>query len=848
MGNQEKIGGLSQALVEKILSLEGIRPWVWQLKLSEAEFDELEAAISAQNTSSLHNNQLWAIALLVYLAEWYKRRYQSGSSCPFLVARPDISLEAVWKTSGFAWKRLVYSDEGGNQRWLYSAYVLGGLAIHHELGRNDKLKFLKALCRIYHHEDYTLENIEDESRAISFRQSVKRHSLHDYMQEILNGNLPFNPEDLSDPGSEVNRFILTMRTANDEVMHNKFRLEWIVTNAPGYTSMRRALRLWLRPEEVNGGEPQYLRFDRMSLWKMKQPEKLQSLKVGLRFLQDGYPVSDVDWNNAPITFRNTGDAETGFIAVGVENFATCYDVPPQRFNTIVIVGFDNEGNEYELQREVTTDLLQLWHIPGTADQWTSRQNDQRDTVVVFSADWHPLLASTSEQVQHKPFKSKTQGLSEPWGWYFIYDKVTLSRDGIDKTFYNRQGYDRVATRRYLDTIQYQLGGHIIWRDEEEGDTLLPLIFGKDDIYARHFATKDDITNAQPEDVTEIELIEYKQTSGLYTEWTTETRPPYGRVKLRITIKGRQQPFSVCHLPRLDGESPIVRDFEQCAIRYAAYEGSEVKEQVYQDHIALDNEPLTPIVTLHFGQADVNVYRPTLIKEVYLDDYIINYLDDGEELNLPYIFKNRVEIADYSRQGYRRYQSSNLASIYDQQFIDIAANPSSGMAALAAWDRGMRYPAALMDENAPSFLFITFGNTKDDISLVGERYLFWDYSHEHVPMQVTFDNESARGSWGIIFHDLQFEKSLNCRYPFMNDNDTWADEFDNISMLDCFLQAVEHNVYFFIFMPLRELSKSDFESKLYKPLVEMRGGNLTDEDLHGLHRFAEEFQIDLTRIL
>lgn len=830
----------------QIASLEAMRPWVWQLKLSENEFTEIEKAINAQTTEMLNSDQTWARALLVYIAEWYKRRYQSGSSCPLLVERPDISLEAVWKTSGFAWKRLVYSDEGGSQRWLYSAYVLGGLAICHEQGRNDKLKFLKALCRIYHHEDFTLENLVDEQRAVSFRQSVKRHSLHDYMQEILNGNLPFHREDLADPNSEVNRFILAMRTANDEVMHDKFRLEWVITNAPGYRTMGRALRLWLCPEEVRGGLHQYLRYDRMSLWEIMHPEKLQSLKVGVRFLHNGNPVSDVDWDHTPITFHNTGDAETGFIAIGITEHATCRNVPAASFDTILVVARDNEGREYELQREAAPDILQLWRVSGSPDEWSSRQSAQRDTAVVFSPDWHIHLDSTSDPVESKPFRSKRHGLSEAWGWYIIYDKVTLSRGEEELTLYNRQGYDRIATHLYLDTIQYVDGGYVKWVDDE--DELLPLIFGSNDIIVRHFATKDDITNANPEDDTEIELIEYKQTNGHYAAWTVDNQPPYGKVKLRITVKSRLLPFEACFLPRLNGEQPIVRDFENCAIRYATYDGFQVNEQVYQDEIPLNNERLTPTVTLPFGNTEVNVYRPTLIKEIYLDGQIINYLDDGEELNLPYIFKNRVEIADYSRQGYRRYQCSNFATIYDQRFINIEGNPSSGMAALAAWENGIRYPATLFDEMALDFLFVTFGNTKDDISIIGERYLFWDYSHAHDPVQVTFDNESARNSWGIIFHDLLLEKNLNCRFPLMNDNDTWADEFDNISELDCFLQAVEHEVYFFIFMPLRKLSKSDFETKLYKPLVELRGGNLTDEDLHGLHRFAEEFQIDLSRIL
>ena len=74
---------------------------------------------------------------------------------------------------------------------------------------------------------------------------------------------------------------------------------------------------------------------------------------------------------------------------------------------------------------------------------------------------------------------------------------------------------------------------------------------------------------------------------------------------------------------------------------------------------------------------------------------------------------------------------------------------------------------------------------------------------------------------------------------MNDTDTWAEEYDYISVPDCFRQAVKHNLYFFVFMPLRGLSKRDFEEQIRKPLLELRGGELTDEDLDGFERFAEE---------
>lgn len=69
------------------------------------------------------------------------------------------------------------------------------------------MRFLKGLCRIYHGEDYTLENLDEASRAIAFRESIKRcHSLYEYMQNILNGQMPFDDEDLKNAASDVNLF------------------------------------------------------------------------------------------------------------------------------------------------------------------------------------------------------------------------------------------------------------------------------------------------------------------------------------------------------------------------------------------------------------------------------------------------------------------------------------------------------------------------------------------------------------------------------------------------------------------------------------------------------------------
>lgn len=267
-----------KSLQDKIESLDITVPYVWRLRLSEADFNEIETClkiiVDKEGVTALSKSDN-AIMTISYMAEWYKRRYQSGNKCELT---DGINLEELWDNAGISKKRYLYKDENGSKRWLYSIYVLGGLAIQHELARNDNMKFLKGLCRIYHGENYTLENLDEASRAVAFRESIKRqHSLYEYMRQILNGTMPFHEDDLADAGSDVNRFVATVKAANDEILKVKFRFEWQVTFSPQYTCMTRRLNVWLKPEEVGGELHQYLRYDRVHLWGVANPEKLHKL-------------------------------------------------------------------------------------------------------------------------------------------------------------------------------------------------------------------------------------------------------------------------------------------------------------------------------------------------------------------------------------------------------------------------------------------------------------------------------------------------------------------------------------------------------------------------------------------
>ena len=844
---------MTKSLQDKIESLDISLPYVWQLRLSEADFNEIETCLKAivkkDGVSALAKSDN-AIMTIAYMAEWYKRRYQSGNKCELV---DGIDLETLWDNAGISKKRYLYKDENGNKRWLYSIYVLGGLAIQHELARNDNMKFLKGLCRIYHGENYTLENLDEASRAVAFRESIKRqHSLYEYMRQILNGTMPFHEDDLADAGSDVNRFVATVKAANDEILKVKFRFEWQVTFSPQYTCMTRRLNVWLKPEEVGGELHQYLRYDRVHLWGIANPEKLHKLFIYIRYKRNDEVVEPSTMDKPIITYLNTGQSDTGFVAFGTERCAQCKHVPTCKFDTIEVIAVDEEGKEYIAQTEAAREYIQLWRSVSYGDTWTSTQNAQKETALLFSNRCALKDESIADDVYRQSFRDQKYGKSETWNWFYIYDSVTFTDEkGKEISLYNRIGYDQITTKLYSDTIHYVNGGkvkHYYIDDPDESDNYdideLPLIFGWEDVIVRHFATKDDILNAQPEEDSVAEMVEWKQSNGRYQEWTLIDEPPYGEVHLRVTVKGRTFPYTVMYLPRLDEDNPIRRDYEATCIRYRKTDKTEAN---IQDFIPEDKIVLSPTVPIRYGEGDdyceVDVYRPTLVKEVMLDGEIIEYKHGEEKVQLPYIFKDRVQINDFSKHGYQAYECKNLCSIYSQTYIDIEHNPSIGMAALNAWRLDRKFAGKLLDAMAPESLTVCFGNAQNNTEWNEHEALFWNYDKNSTPEVVDPTEETDKYDVGIIFQNLSKNKDLVCNLGEDLDNDPWAWDDIEESPLRCFEIANEAGNYFFLMKALRDLAKSDIVSEIYEPLFESRGGQLTEQDKTGLIRLGEELGFD-----
>ena len=211
------------------------------------------------------------------------------------------------------------------------------------------------------------------------------------------------------------------------------------------------------------------------------------------------------------------------------------------------------------------------------------------------------------------------------------------------------------------------------------------------------------------------------------------------------------------------------------------------------------------------------------------------------MNLPYIFKDRVRLNDFSRHGYQAYECKNLCNIYTQDFINIASNPNIGEAALNAWRMGRKRSGKELDPMAPENLVVCFGNPPTNSSWEGKEAIFWNYDENSEPEPIHPDTGAAAKDAGVIFQDIKNSQELCCNLAQKNDDTQW----DGIteSVRKCFEVANRYGIYFFLMKPLRDLDKDKIIAELYEPLLQARNGLLTPEDKQGLIRFGQEFGFD-----
>lgn len=288
------------------------RPFVWQMRLTEDDFAALERSVEGLVVTDAFS----ARCALIYVAEWYKRRYNGTNDC-----RLDSSqYQAACELSGIDCNSYVYKAADGKTRlWFLSMRLLGGLAAAKEC-RNRRL--LKKLFLLFRNEldDFSMNLVEGEQDAAVLKESIlRRGSLYHFFDAISNHEEVYSAADLKNPDSSPAQLYRCIEEVYDEVLRDKFDVEWLVDYPPCALRLRRTLRLWLRPEE-KGGLNEYLRLDRTNHWQgIGDLRKVRRIGISLRFINaEGDTIGSAE---NVVNFENTGQESTGFIATGVHPLA-----------------------------------------------------------------------------------------------------------------------------------------------------------------------------------------------------------------------------------------------------------------------------------------------------------------------------------------------------------------------------------------------------------------------------------------------------------------------------------------------------------------------------------------------
>ena len=841
---------VDKSFIHKLIAFNPSRPYVWELKITEEEFLCLEKDLCSYITNASNKDD--ALKMVVYVAEWYKRRYTNRAKKDYQKVfgglKPD--LETAWNTLGIDNKYL-YRGENNQKLYLYSTFILGGLAVKFEHQKNEK-PFLRALCRVYNKEDDSFDRIVDNNHSIAFKESiVQGHSLFDFLEAVITSHdnseaIPYAEKDVANEKTEIGLLIRLIQDINYEVIKSKFRLEWIITAIPGDNLVSRRLRIWLNPEE-KGQLHHLLRLDRLKKWGFTEPEEMRYIRIGVRYLKGKDLIKDADFNHPDIYYRNTGDSSVGFICEKAD-YACCNNVPVAEFDKIQLITWNDDGHELTnaiLEEDVDWSVKQFYREEIGEDDWSTRVNNQKETALLYSCEWTIAENSIDKLSEKKNIYNKKFGEGYSFYWSYINTSITIEDGNESRTYYNRQGYDHIVARQYQETIQYTEDGKVMWHHSEDEDSPestepIYLIFGKTDLIAYHTENKEEGDEDTCEAI-ETELIEYKNSKGNYIAWTDTDLPTFGYNKLRVTVKQKQYLLNVFYLPKR-----IERNIEDNTIHY--FNGE--KDDVYADKVNIDgakerNLILEPVVLLNIGSKisciQVPVFRPVKLKEVCYNGRVLMYDNDGN-VSIPYILKEFVDIHDYGDGGFRSYSCKDFRNI----FADINRNKSEYLSSgkvTSAIDGKL-----FTDNDAPKgFSFFIRKTFSKDPQL---RYCYWGRQKDTKPMPVKDIESFELQSGMVLFQDQRkISDRLQCEFTEKEALGFAKIHEGQMSAIEVFSIASEYNQYFFHFKEMRSLAngieekKRDFFKEIYNPILEKRNNSFSEKDHKDMLRFAEEFSLN-----
>lgn len=695
-------------------------PYVWPMMLSLRFFTEAERlllkALDEEELASFMSDTEFAPISLIMLGEWYKRGYTGVSDDTPQWVR-EIDWRRAWENSGVRnWKRWVYSfTQSGNQSWLYSGMVLGGLACVFEHSHDRSNRLLRDLCRLFHGEEDL--QLDASARAQALRASIEQQgSVYRYIMEMTDAHSELSVAFSTDEQEEVRNLRNTILRINREVIQGKLNSEWIITTSPyQQDTISKSLRVKLRPERVDGEKRWFLSRERAEEWGFRIHGDLTEITLSARFYLEGSALPD---DIEVLHFQTAGKASAGFNTIEPEHMGVI-DRMPQQFDAWRLVARANDGQEVEIDATLNKvgEYEQIYQTASNPRQWGSNHR-RRPTVVIFSDN------CTVTDPQNHPVASKRMLVDyQPNGsvnWAEIPAYVILrypeGDDEREVRLVSPLAGCKVVVPLFTNLISYQPGGLItVTRTDaetgEEIERLMPLLFGLKGLQL-----------SWKEDKRDPELIE--PTHVLLRQNGMEVNPDEaceGVVEVTVFARGMSASTEVWYMPDNGSAAPLVRDLDKQRIVWA--DGRKEKA------VAVNHEKQAP-ATVHYtrsskyhDKAHFDVYLPVRLHEVYMRNALIQSVSSTETLELALLNLMEINVRIFDEDGFAEWRGTDhmeplrRLAINQPNYVElrrgnirvhnILANKKPDMSAVSKYgnismqtDRGrnlLEYPQVLADK-------------------------------------------------------------------------------------------------------------------------------------------------------
>lgn len=878
--------------------------YFWQYKLNSSQYEDLKKIINDLNLAQhlkllkkeISGYGTVALAVVLYISEWYKRESPSldGDRCLETIGLTSAKSSNIWEKANLP-EELLHQDEKGNQMRQTAMCALGGLPLMYVYNSDRFNQFVKGLFILKNKsEDISEEDIESiidcfDDRNKVFKRSLKSGSCKEYLIKLVdyleNGNiedLPFAESDMGN--SPFSEFIKTLQEGYDKALPSNF--------------FQKEIRIWTYDFMEEGDDSNRIESEfyvhigflksnnvittrDLSKLGIMLPPEANMFDARLKItLKDGSSIIKKDEKR---TYHKIGNHCDDFCGAFGSSLATSIDL----FNTKDIALLIECGDYCkEIHLDTIPSYLELY-ATNNGFLWTTKTNNAVQKVLFYDKFIYTPQNEEDLDILTKSFEESD------WGWVYLSEAISLVDStgevktiGLGKTELIMVDFKVKSLRKAIELSKNGCVECVI-RDDDLIE--IPLLYFDDN--KRPMLSCDGLRGNS---LLENYKIEFKKISDHnYSEWTTNNVPPQGFLSIRIScrdesMKKKQRKLEVYFIP---GTYPIVKRNLDNNYIYIKGENVCVLDELLKNNLSTVNGEFnyrykdshdnlkSSSIPFQIGDEEnhiiLNVYRAFNWTRILNNTNLIKDITetDGQKPPIAFILQKNIHLGVINDEGLNSY------SPYSQEYFNFFIKPAD----LSFVENGDRIQGLYIDKDTQPYRFYVYMSYFNDNGKIrkieknkddkGNEYIILNVSDKHIneysiyywsgeltdyPVKLEpnrlgertyrFDISSPLNGKAIIFQSLR-DNSPNLYFRPFYQNVSWDNyiqRYDNVPteyIIRCYQLAVEHNVYFCIFPAIRNLQKRNVFTEFIRKYAILKNYHFSDKDIECLTRLSKELSMD-----